>query len=91
MFILSGFSSPSSNAKGRTSNPDRRRRWIKPALGVALAMGAIAAGQAQAINVNVDGQDWALSAFTFTPNSYIANQAYYDAKFFSQPWYGNQI
>jgi hypothetical protein len=27
MFILSGFSSPSSNAKGRTSNPDRRRRW----------------------------------------------------------------
>lgn len=90
MFILSGFSSPSSNAKGRTSNPDRRRRWIKPALGVALAMGAITAGQAQAINVNVDGQDWALSAFTFTPNSYIANQAYYDAKFFSQPWYGDR-
>ena len=90
MFILSGFSSPSSSAKGRTSNPDRRRRWIKPALGVALAMGAITAGQAQAFNVNVDGQDWALSTFTFTPNSYIANQAYYDAKFFSQPWYGNQ-
>jgi hypothetical protein len=57
MFILSGFASPSSSAKGRTSNPDRRRRWIKPALGVALAMGVLTAGQAQAFVVTVGGQD----------------------------------
>ena len=64
MFILSGFSSPSSNAKGRTSNPDRRRRWIKPALGVALAMGVLTAGQAQAFVVTVGGQDWDVTTFT---------------------------
>jgi hypothetical protein len=90
MFILSGFSSPSSNAKGPTSNPGRRRRWIKPALGVALAMGVLTAGQAQAFVVTVGGQDWGVTTFTFTPNSYIANQAYYGAKFSSQTWYGNQ-
>jgi hypothetical protein len=84
MFILSGFSSPSSNAKGPTSNPGRRRRWIKPALGVALAMGVLTAGQAQAFVVTVGGQDWGVTTFTFTPNSYIANQAYYDARFSSQ-------
>ena len=93
VLTLSGFSSPSPSAKGSTFNTDRRRRWpslAKPALGAALAVGAITAGQAQAFNVYVDGQNWTLSTFTFTPNSYIANQAYYDAKFFSQPWYGNQ-
>ena len=73
MFILSGFSSPSSSAKGRTSNPDRRRRWsslAKPALGVALAMGVLTAGQAQAFVVTVGGQDWDVTTFT---GSYIVN------------------
>jgi hypothetical protein len=93
MFILSGFSSPSSSAKGRTSNPDRRRRWsslAKPALGVALAMGVLTAGQAQAFVVTVGGQDWDVTTFTFAPSSYIANRAYFDAKISSQTWYGNQ-
>jgi len=73
MFILSGFSSPSSNAKGRISNPDRRRRWsslAKPALGVALAMGVLGAGQAQAFVVTVGGQDWDVTTFT---GNYIVN------------------
>jgi hypothetical protein len=60
MFILSGFSSPSSNAKGRTSNPDRRSRLsslAKPALGVALAIGVLAAGQAQAYQFDFSYSD----------------------------------
>jgi hypothetical protein len=35
----------------------------KPALGVALAMGVLTAGQARAVVVNVDGQDWDVTTF----------------------------
>jgi hypothetical protein len=88
MFILSGFSSPSSNAKGRISNPDRRRRWIKPALGVALAMGVLTAGQAQAFVVTVGGQDWDVTTFTGT---YIANISNFatPANGGVMPWWNN--
>jgi Lamin Tail Domain len=51
MHTHSGFSSPSSRAKGSTSNADRRSRWLllaKPALGAALAVGVMTAGQALA-------------------------------------------
>jgi len=62
---MSSFSSsPSTSAKG--SNSNSRRRWLslaKPALGVALAMGALTAGQARAVIVNVDGQDWDVTTF----------------------------
>ena len=60
MLTLSGFSSPSPSAKGGISNPDRRRRWsslAKPALGVALAIGVLAAGQAQAYQFNFSYND----------------------------------
>ena len=69
MLIPSRFSSPSPSAKGSTSNADRRSRWAllaKPTLGVALAMGVLTAGQAQAMVVNLGGQDWELIPFTGT-------------------------
>ena len=88
---MSSFSSsPSTSAKGSNSNP--RRHWLslaKPALGVALAIGALTAGQAQAVVVNVGGTQYDLSTYTFTPNQYTANKTYYDAIFQAQPWYGN--
>ena len=55
MLTLSRFSSPSLSAKRRTSNPDRRH-WAslaKPGLGVALAMGVLTAGQAQALTISI--------------------------------------
>lgn len=69
MFTLSRFSSPSCSARRSTSSTLRRRGWAslaKPALGAALAMGALTAGQAQALVVNVDGQDWDVTTFTGT-------------------------
>jgi hypothetical protein len=60
MLTLSGFSSPSPSAKGGISNPDRRSRWAslaKPALGVALAIGVLAAGQAQAYQFDFSYND----------------------------------
>ena len=60
MFTRSGFSSPSPSAKGGISNPDRRSRWAslaKPALGVALAIGLLAAGQAQAYQFDFSYND----------------------------------
>lgn len=62
----------SSSAKRRTSNSNRRRHWsslAKPALGVALAMGVMTAGQAQALVVNVNGQDWDVTTFSGTYNA----------------------
>jgi hypothetical protein len=77
MLILSRFSSPSAIAKGSTFNPDRSRRWAllaKPTLGVALAMGVLTAGQAQAMVVNLGGQDWYMTTFsgTFNENTNFA-------------------
>jgi hypothetical protein len=69
MLIPSRFSSPYASAMGSTSNPDHRSRWAllaKPALGVALAMGVFTAGQAQAMVVNLGGQDWEVIPFTGT-------------------------
>lgn len=60
MLTLSGFSSPSPSAKGGISNPDRRSRWAslaKPALGVALAIGVLAANQAQAYQFDFSYND----------------------------------
>jgi hypothetical protein len=56
MLTLSRFSSPSLSAKRRTSNADCRSRWAllaKPGLGVALAMGVLTAGQAQALTISI--------------------------------------
>ena len=71
MLILSRLSSPSTSAKGSTFNPDHNRRWAllaKPTLGVALAMGVLTAGQAQAMVVNLGGQDLEVIPFTGTFN-----------------------
>ncbi len=67
MLILSRFSSPCASAKGSTFNPDHSRRWAllaKPTLGVVLAMGVLTAGQAQAMVVNLGGQDLEVIPFT---------------------------
>jgi hypothetical protein len=56
MLTLSRCSSPSLSAKRRTSNADCRSRWAllaKPALSVALAMGVLTAGQAQALTISI--------------------------------------
>ena len=55
----------------------------------ALAAISISPGSAQAYVVTVGGVQYDLSTYTFTPNQYTANQAFYDAVFESQPWYGN--
>jgi hypothetical protein len=90
---MSSFSSnPSTSAKISKSNLRRRCRWsllARPALGVALAMAALTAGQAQAFVVTVGGTQYDLSTYTFTPNQYTTNKTFYDAIFQSQPWYGN--
>jgi hypothetical protein len=84
---MSSFSSsPSTSAKGSNSNP--RRHWLslaKPALGVALAMGVLTAGQAQAFVVNVEGQDWDVTTFT---GSYNDNEAKFNVG--EMPWWGNE-
>jgi hypothetical protein len=68
---MSSFSSsPSTSVKG--SNSNSRRRWLslaKPAIGVALAMGAVSAGQANAVVVNVPGYgSWDVTTFTGSYN-----------------------
>jgi hypothetical protein len=86
MLNISRFSSPSFSAKGSTFNP--RRRWLsvaKSALGVAMAMGALAAGQAQAVIVNVEGQDWDVTTFT---GSYNENESRFNIG--EMPWWGNE-
>jgi hypothetical protein len=74
--MLSFSSSPSTSAKGGNSNP--RRRWLslaKPALGVALAMGVLTAGQANAVVVNIPAPyDLEFDVTTFT-GSYYDNKA----------------
>jgi hypothetical protein len=64
---------------------------LQVALGAAAALAAISLspGSAQAYVVTVGGVKYDLSTYTFTPNQYTANQAFYDAIFESQPWYGN--
>ena len=85
---MSSFSSsPSTSAKGSTSNPNTRC-WLslaKPALGVTLAMAALTAGQAQAFVVNVEGQDWDVTTFT---GSYNDNEAKFNVG--EMPWWGDE-
>ena len=79
-------SSPSTSAKGSTSNP--LRHWLslaKPALGVTLAMAALTAGQAQAFVVNVEGKDWDVTTFT---GSYNENESRFNIG--EMPWWGNE-
>ena len=92
MLTLSRCSSPSASAKVSSSNPDRRNRWAsldKPALGVALAMGVLTAGQAQAFVVNVGGQDYDVTTFT---GSYNANTSKFAtaANGGVMPWWGDE-
>jgi hypothetical protein len=82
---------PIFRAKGSSSNADRRNRWAslaKPALGVALALGALAAGRAQAVVVNVGGQDWDVTTFT---GSYNVNTSKFAtaANGGVMPWWGD--
>jgi hypothetical protein len=82
-------SSPSTSAKG--SNSNSRRRWLslaKPALGVALAMGVLTAGQARAVVVNVDGQDWDVTTFS---GGYYENSSKFEtpANGGVMPWWNN--
>ena len=91
MIALSRFSSQSSSAKGNASSPVRRIRWaslVKLALGVALSMGLLTAGQAQALVVNVGGQDWDVTTFTGTYNNNRSKFATAD-KGGVMPWWGN--
>ena len=87
---MSSFSSsPSTSAKSSTSNP--RRHWLslaKPALGVALAMGALTAGHARAVIVNVDGQDWDVTTFS---GGYYENSSKFEtpANGGVMPWWNN--
>jgi hypothetical protein len=79
-------SSPSTSAKGSTSNS--RRHWLslaKPTLGVALAMGALTGCKAQAVVVNVEGKDWDVTTFT---GSYNDNESRFNVG--EMPWWGNE-
>jgi len=80
---------PDSSSTGNTSNP--RRGWsslAKPALGMILAAGALTAGQAQAIVVTVNSQDWNVTTFT---GKYNANTSKFALPSSGgvMPWWGN--
>jgi hypothetical protein len=65
--------SPSSSAEGNTSNPRRRPSWsslAKPALGVALTLGVLTTGQAQAFVVTVGGVQYNVTTFTGSYNDH---------------------
>lgn len=90
MLTISGFSSPAPCAKGSNFNPECRRSWAsltKPAIGVALAMGVLTAGQAQAVVVTVGGQDWDVTTFTGTYSANISQFAT-AANGGVMPWWG---
>jgi hypothetical protein len=91
------ITTPSLNTSSCTRSSasiSRHPRWLLPskaALGAALAMGILATGQAQAVVVNVGGQNWDVTTFTGT---YEANSV----KFAPppppapgvMPWWGSQ-
>ena len=84
--------SPSSSAKGNTSNPCRIPPWsslAKPALGVALAMGVLTTGQARALVVNVDGQNWDVTTFTGSYKDKKSKFAKTTAPDGAMPWWGD--
>jgi hypothetical protein len=82
--------SPSSSAEGNTSNPHRRPSWsslAKPALGVALTMGVLTTGQAQAIVVTVGGVQYDVTTFTGTYNANTSKFAQTPGGV--MPWWGD--
>ena len=82
--------SPSSSAEGNTSNPRRRPSWsslAKPALGVALTMGVLTTGQAQAIVVTVGGVQYDVTTFTGTYNANTSKFAQTPGGV--MPWWGD--
>jgi hypothetical protein len=83
--------SPSSSAKGNTSNPRRKpclSSLSKPALGVALAMGVLTTGQARAYVVNIGGLDYDVTTFTGSYNDNASKFAT-AANAGVMPWWGN--
>ena len=67
-------------------------RWAtlaKSALGVALAMGVLTTGQAQAFVVNVNGQNWDVTTFDGTYNANTSKFAPAPAPGV-MPWWGNE-
>ena len=69
----------------------RRLRWAslaKSALGVAVAVGALTAGQAQAVVVNVGGQDYDVTTFYGSYNDNLS-KFNFPADGGAMPWYGN--
>jgi len=57
---------------------------VKSAFGAALAVGMLSAGSAQALVVDVDGQQWEVTTFTGTySNNVVPLQ--------NQEWWGNQV
>jgi len=82
---------PAHSAQGQRRHSRHRSRWsslAKPLIGVALAMGVLTAGKAQAFVVNVGGQDWDVTTFT---GSYNANSSQFAtaANGGVMPWWGD--
>jgi hypothetical protein len=82
--------SPSSSALGNTSNPRRRPSWsslAKPALGVALTLGVLTTGQAQAFVVTVGGVQYNVTTFTGSYNDHKSKFAQTPGGL--MPWWGD--
>jgi len=82
--------SPSSSAEGNTSNPRRRPSWsslAKPALGVALTLGVLTTGQAQAFVVTVGGVQYDVTTFTGSYNDHKSKFAQTPGGV--MPWWGD--
>jgi hypothetical protein len=82
--------SPSSSAEGNTSNPRRRPSWsslAKPALGVALTLGVLTTGQAQAFVVTVGGVQYNVTTFTGSYNDHKSKFAQTPGGV--MPWWGD--
>lgn len=65
--------STTSNSRCRAQR--RRLSLVKPVVGMIFAAGALAAGQAQAVVVNVNSQDWNVTTFTGSYNANISKFA----------------
>ena len=82
--------SPSSSAEGNKSNPRRRPSWsslAKPALGVALTLGVLTTGQAQAFVVTVGGVQYDVTTFTGSYNDHKSKFAQTPGGV--MPWWGD--
>jgi len=95
MFISTLFSSAFSSTKDSSISKPRRHpsrlssSLVKSALGVALAMGVLTGGQAQALIVEMgDGEEWNVTTFT---GSYDANRKKFDTPENGgvMPWWSN--